>query len=1230
MGSALVAMSSFLWRNSLRAVLLSGLLSTSALSRANAQSMRPDTLSGRVLDSLSSPVFGAEVLVTRGPDRALFRTRVAPDGQWQLVVPEGTGDYLVFVSAPGHSSKRLRVTRSDSTAFGPLIFRLSAIAAAELSRVTVVATRREAPQRSSDGMEESRGNAEFEKDGGFATVSPVDAGNLALTTQGMPGFTVRDGHVSVLGLPTSQSLLTLNGMAFSGGDLPRGLRTQVRAAAAAYDVSRGGFSGAQVDLSLGTGTSYVDRTWSISGDAPFLQSSDAIGRATGATFARSDVNVALSGPLDSQTRFAYAMGARYRRRFSDAASFVNATDAALFASGVQPDSARVLRSALPGLGLDLSGPARRIRDEVQFIGRIDRLSWNNRTYTDGKRAYGSVFYVSFDRNQGLGLSPNAMPSTIPEGREWRAGIQGVHSFRGDRWLQDSRIAVSTVRGLTRPSVRLPLAMISSSEVELTSNSLAPIAVGGSDFPERDAVLTVLEATHDMQINLDTRNRHRGKIYLQARVDDSRDAATPGGLGQFSFLSPQDLIASRPAAFSRTFYDGNVHGRVANAAVGLGGVFRASEFFSMQYGARVESSLNMLSQGVDPRLRSIGVLLDADRSAASFGVSPRFGFRWVLGSRASERPPMDYSPVGSFVRLSPGTLRGGVGLFRGFLDVSTVSLRRLDGGIAGGGVRQIRCIDEAAPTPDWIGYRSASATIPTGCASGGLDAENLPNFSVVGRGYVPPQSWRANLAYSSRTSGTDVDVEVIASYNQNQVSSIDANFAPQNVTQLASEGGRPIFVPLSTIDPRTGLIPLMGRALLSPVGTVNVLQSNGESQSLQLRLSLTPFLAPGRLFRLSYVASSVRARVNGFDASTGGDPRTASWAPAAFDARHQVIVQAGRSIGPVAIEAFVRAESGLPFSPVVRGDVNGDGQAFNDRAYVPGSSGVDPTLMAAIARVAHASAPAVRRCLDRAAGMIAPLNGCRGPWSVSNNLRLSITGRALGFGTDSRVSLFVENPLAAVDRALHGDRLRGWGDGRIPDPSLLVMTGWDAERSRFTYAVNERFGTVDPALSLRRSPFRVTLDASIPFGPSSAGQLLDRAMRGGERGAAPLVLDTARIRRVYARTVPNLYDAILRERDSLLLTPPQIEGLQRERAIYVAQVDSVWRSLSRTLAGMGAQYRAAGAFKLQEAAARDVSEIARQAARRLDGVLTPVQLRLVPFPADFLGRAKRGELLRLFF
>ena len=138
------------------------------------------------------------------------------------------------------------------------------------------------------------------------------------------------------------------------------------------------------------------------------------------------------------------------------------------------------------------------------------------------------------------------------------------------------------------------------------------------------------------------------------------------------------------------------------------------------------------------------------------------------------------------------------------------------------------------------------------------------------------------------------------------------------------------------------------------------------------------------------------------------------------------------------------------------------------------------------------------------------------------------------------------------------------------------------------------------------------------------------MRGGERGAAPLVLDTARVRRMYARTVPNLYDAILRESDSLLLTRPQIEELQRDRAVYAARVDSVWRELARTLVGLGARYRESGAFKLQEAAAKDVSEIARQAARSLDGVLTPVQLRLVPFPANFLRRAKRGDMLRFLF
>ena len=59
-----------------------------------------------------------------------------------------------------------------------------------------------------------------------------------------------------------------------------------------------------------------------------------------------------------------------------------------------------------------------------------------------------------------------------------------------------------------------------------------------------------------------------------------------------------------------------------------------------------------------------------------------------------------------------------------------------------------------------------------------------------------------------------------------------------------------------------------------------------------------------------------------------------WAPGLNDARHVVVLTAGfKTPKTGTVTLFARAQSGLPFTPIVQGDVNGDGRG-GDRAFIP--------------------------------------------------------------------------------------------------------------------------------------------------------------------------------------------------------------------------------------------------------------------------------------------------------
>ena len=93
--------------------------------------------------------------------------------------------------------------------------------------------------------------------------------------------------------------------------------------------------------------------------------------------------------------------------------------------------------------------------------------------------------------------------------------------------------------------------------------------------------------------------------------------------------------------------------------------------------------------------------------------------------------------------------------------------------------------------------------------------------------------------------------------------------------------------------------------------------------------------------------------------------------ASLDWRHQVQVNVGYNLlDVVRLNWFETFMSGLPFTPTIAGDVNGDGYASNDRAFIfdPART-TDRTLASAMGAMVTGSSSSVRDCLQRAARAI---------------------------------------------------------------------------------------------------------------------------------------------------------------------------------------------------------------------------------------------------------------------
>src|SRR5262249_48011964 len=233
-------------------------------------------------------------------------------------------------------------------------------------------------------------------------------------------------------------------------------------------------------------------------------------------------------------------------------------------------------------------------------------------------------------------------------------------------------------------------------------------------------------------------------------------------------------------------------------------------------------------------------------------------------------------------------------------------------------------------------------------------------------------------------------------------------------------------------------------------------------------------------------------------------------------------------------------SGNRFTPMVAGDVNGDGYG-NDRAFIYDPNAVpDSALASGMRQLLANSSGATRDCLTRQIGHIASRNSCLTPWSSNASIQLTLDRAKFRMPQRANVSFSLNNPLGAADLALNGSgHLKGWGQSYAPDQSLLYVRGFDPTSNRYTYQVNQRFGATSPALVVLRSPVVFTTQVRVDVGAMRERQTL--GMQLGQGRVLPGTrLPEALFRAVGASSISNPMTTVLRQQDSLHLTVLQAD------------------------------------------------------------------------------------------
>ena len=1195
-----------------------------------------DIIMGRVTaGSDTAGVEGARVEVTSAETGITRRKATGARGEYSILFPDGGGSYRVKVTFLGFAPYNGSVSRQADEDRLVLNIRLSRNAQV-LSAVTVRASTRNdnASERPTPGStERNLSAAQLDR-------LPVDKGDLASVASLAPGVVATAGTdstastFSVGGQPTNQNQITLDGLSFGSGSVPSEAVRSTRVITSTYDVSRGQFTGGQVATTTRGGTNNVQGVVNYQLRDPELEFVDESSASFGQKYLQNSLNLGAGGPIIEDEAFVFG-ALSVSRRTNPLSSLLAADAQTLSRLGASPDSVQRFLAGLSRLGVapTLPGiPTDRLADQASAIVRMDWSLGEAHTLTLRGDWRGQL-------QDGTRISPYSVPSTGGDLRTMGGGALASLTSHLGRFINEGRLYQSSDRQNTEPYLAAPVGRVTISSVLADGTaSLTNLQFGGNPSLPQETHSRLLEATDELSW-VSASGAHRFKLGALLNEDRSTLGTVPNRYGTFYYNSLQDFQSGRPSQFTRTIAAPDRFAGSNNAAVYVGDAWRQSPAFQLVYGLRLEGSRFPQTPAYNPDVETM-FGRRTDYSPSELSLSPRVGFTYFTAVAAAPATPAGGAgaPGGAggeargggnrgFQGFNPATwvIRGGVGEFRGKVASNLVASSVLATGLPGGQT-QLTCIGAGVPAPDWNSYLADSTTIPTACADG--TASNVGqrrNVTLFADGFGAPKVWRGSLGASRRFfERYSFNVDGSFAYGISQTGSRDLNLDTTTKFTLANEANRPVYVPAGTIFPLTGATSINASRLHPEYGSVSEIMSDLRSQSAQVTVTLAGLTLRGIALSGSYTYLRSRDQQNGFGvggggyggSSTAGNPNGIEWGTSDFERRHSLL---GTMTVPVAnwldVTAIGRFIAGQAYTPVVSGDVNGDGSR-NDRAFVfdPSNPAIqgDTSLVNGMSRVLANASGRARDCLVSQLGTEAGRNSCSTPWTPALDFQFNFKPAALGLDRRLTLSLQLQNTLVGLDQLLHGaNNLHGWGQPVFPDRTLLFVRGFTPTGAGgdFRYQVNEHFGTANGQNSAFRVPFQLGLQGRLALGSDPSRQQVRQLFVGADGKTPTRDEYIARM----TRLVPNPFLQTLALDDSLTLalTPAQKARLTALSDSLKPRADRIVGEIADILIGAGQNPDPMVIFARMSGKTSDARKLAEDAVGQLKATLTAAQLAKLP-------------------
>jgi hypothetical protein len=1155
-----------------------------------------DIIVGTVTDATGKPVAGAVVEAFSIETEVTRKGTTNDKGQYRIIIDAGGGQsqYRVSVKAIGKNPVIYNVARQSDDDRIILNVKLGETPA-KLQDLVANAARRPNPDQNENRV--TAGESSRSISGEQAMRLPIDASDLAALAALAPGVILTTGTdstaatFSVAGQSAASNTYVVNGQTTSSTTVPQDAVRSTRVITNSYDVARGNFSGGMVSVTTKGGGNRVTGSLSSGLQSPSLAWGGNTSSAFQAGNTAENFGAGFGGPLKHNVTALFG-GFQVHRRLQPSPSLDIADATTLGRLGASPDSVAKFIRLVNGTGLtDQAGAisATSTNDQLTSVLRFD---WDA----------GQVHVITFTGQLNLnGRDPQSVGSTnLPQvggnntGNSGSGGLQVTSRFNNGM-INAFRGGYTASNSTSTPFLLVPVGRVTNYSPDSTGGVIpTTFGFGGNAGMPRTSNTKTLEFTNELSL-ISPAGAHRWALGFYGNKQDFTQDATTNQFGTFLYNTLGDFENNTPASFTRTLVPSTSSGSVQNEAVYLsdawrpriggatsggnagagatgggagggggmggrgGGGFGGRGGFGgpgsngggnlqLTYGLRVEhTSYTGAPEENTAVFNEFGVHTSVLPTETY--VSPRAGFSYSIAAPEQQgQAQRGFAPPLL-------TIRGGAGIFRGTMPSTLPGTAQAQSGLIGAQT-QLYCTGSAVPIPDWADYVSHPEDIPAECLNNATTPGVItatPSVTAYDPNYGAAKTKRASLGLTRRVTQRitfNIDASYVRGVGQSASRDLNLNDAAP-AFRLGNEVNRPVYADPAQIFPTTGAIPLSASRKDINYGAVSEVFSTLQNDTRQITFNLAGTTTKQMQLNLSYTLMFARDQGGsgggfggGFGGGnqTAGDPNDYEWATSSNQHRHNFQAQISWPITPAfELASNLGMISGAPYTPIVAGDINGDGSSRNDRAFIynPATT-TDTALATGMSRLLNSTSGNAKKCLQAQLGQIAGRNTCYGPWQPT--VAFSLNWRPALFDRRLMVQIQTQNLLGGLDEWINGDNnIKGWGGFARPDNTLLTVNGFNPTTNQFTYSVNSRFGNTSGSATAIRNPFQVLINLRYAIGYDPRTLQIQQLARGIGGGATtgPQMLDSAMAR--FRRQ--NVAIAALARKDSLVLSKAQVTALQ---------------------------------------------------------------------------------------